>query len=264
MAKPSPRALSVIDKQTLSPNLLRIALGGDALEDFPADAAGGYVKLVLPEDKTPADSTITAKMIDLIAQKKVRMRSYTVRAFDANTLRLTLDIVSHGDKGPASTWANHCVIGDRIIVNGPGAVKLVDNTADWFFIAGDMTALPAISVNLEQLPSDAKGYAVIEIIDEADKQTINAPDGIQIIWVVNPTPDKPNTLLADAVKIRPWLEGKPSVWVASEFETMRNLRRFFRKERNIEKNDIYISSYWKMGDTDEGNKAAKKSDPEAE
>ena len=38
------------------------------------------------------------------------------------------------------------------MVSGPGPKKLVDMNADWFLIAGDMSALPAISVNLEKLP----------------------------------------------------------------------------------------------------------------
>jgi NADPH-dependent ferric siderophore reductase len=87
---------------------------------------------------------------------------------------------------------------------------------------------------------------------------------VTVHWVINPHPDKPNTQLADKVKSLPWLDGEPSVWVASEFETMRNLRRYFKQEHNLARDHLYVSSYWKMGDTDEGHKAAKKIDPEAE
>lgn len=262
MAKPAPRTLTVINKQQLSPNMQRIILGGDALGDFPAGYEGGYIKLMLSELAHTSSGPV-AKLVQALNSKKGVMRSYSVRDFDAKSRKLTLDFVDHGDGGPASAWANHCNIGDKITISGPGPVKLVNNDSDWFFIAGDMTALPAISVNLEQLLADAKGYAVIEIIEEQDKQTINVPDGIEVHWVINPHPDSPNTLLADKVRSLKWLDGKPNVWVASEFETMRNLRRYFKKERLVDREDIYISSYWKMGTTDEGNKMAKKSDPEA-
>jgi len=247
--------------------MLRIVLGGEALADFPEGQEGGYIKLILPEEGQSISDLPQTALIELLAKKSVRVRSYTVRAFDAKACQLTLDFALHSNSyatlGPACEWAKHCTVGDNIIINGPGAVKLVDNAADWFFLAGDMTALPAISVNLEQLPEDAKGYAVIEVIDEADKQNIKAPEGVDIHWVINPHPDQANTLLADKVKSLAWPEGKPNVWVASEFESMRALRRYFKQERQVARGDIYVSSYWKMGDTDEGNKAAKKIDPEA-
>ena len=262
MTKPPPCTLSVIEKQQISPNMQRIILGGKALKEFPTGFEGGYIKLNLSE-LAKSNNELVYERVQALNAKKPVMRSYTIRHFDPAAGKLTLNFMNHGDGGPACAWSTHCNIGDEITISGPGAVKRVNNDADWFLIAGDMTALPAICVNLEQLPPDSTGYAVIEIIDEQDKQTINCPKGFEIHWVINPQPDRANTLLADKVKSLPWLEGKPNVWVASEFETMRNLRRYFKQERLVGREDIYISSYWKMGTTDEGNKMAKKSDPEA-
>jgi len=262
MTKPPPRTLTVVDKQPISPNMQSIVLGGEALNDFPTGFEGGYIKLNLSE-VAKSNNELVYERVQALNAKKPVMRSYTIRQFDPAAGKLTLNFMNHGDGGPACAWSSHCTIGDNITIGGPGAVKRVDNDADWFFIAGDMTALPAISVNLEQLPKEAKGYAVLEIIDEQDKQTIKRPTGIEVHWVINPHPERSNTLLADTVKNLPWLEGRPNIWVASEFETMRNLRRYFKQERLVDREDIYISSYWKMGTTDEGNKIAKKSDPEA-
>ena len=66
-------------------------------------------------------------------------------------------------------------------------------------------------------------------------------------------------MMLECVKSKAWLEGTPYIWIAAEFETARTLRRHFAEERQIKK-DRYISSYWKIGDTDEGNKLAKKMD----
>ncbi len=248
MSGRSVRQLHVVRKHHLSPNMIRIVLGGQSLSDFPTDMAGGYVKLRFPVE----------------GRNKPIMRSYTIRTFDPQLLELTLDFVSHGDNGPASAWAINAQIEDQIEVDGPGGVKLLDSSADWFFIAGDMTALPAIAVNLEALPEDAKGYAVIEVLSEADKQTLHAPKGVELHWVINSKPDQPNSCLINAVKALPWLDGVASVWCASEFESMRSLRRYFKTERLVERGRAYASSYWKMGETDEGNKAAKRADTEAD
>ena len=44
---------------------------------------------------------------------------------------------------------------------------------------------------------------------------------------------------------------------------MRRMRRYFREGLGIEKRAMYVSSYWKIGDTDEGMKLAKRMDTEA-
>lgn len=236
-----------MSKQALTKNMLRIVLTGDELSHFPEGYESGYVKLNFT-----------------LSTGKKCVRSYTVRAFDLDALTLTLDFVVHGDNGPASAWAMSVKDGETIVVDGPGPVKLVDMAADWFLICGDMTALPAISVNLEQLPKEAKGCAVIEIANEDDKQHINLPEGIDLQWVINPHPDTPNTILSDAVMALPWGgQGRPYVWLATEFTTMRHLRRYFKQDRQVAKDNLYVSSYWKMGDPDEGHKAAKKADVEA-
>jgi NADPH-dependent ferric siderophore reductase len=246
------RTLTVLSKKNITPCMIRIVLGGEELVNFPEGQESGYIKLHFFPNGEDANS------------QKPLVRSYTIRAFDPQLKELTLDFVAHGESGPASTWALHVQVGDQITTDGPGAVKLVDMSADWFFIAGDMTALPAMSVNLEKLPENAKGYAVIEVLSEEDKQHLITPSEIAIHWVINPHPDKENTCLIDTVKTLAWLEGEPNIWVASEFEGMRNLRRYFKQEKQVERGQLYASSYWKMGETDEGNKAAKKSDAEAD
>ena len=58
--------------------------------------------------------------------------------------------------------------------------------ADWYPLAGDMAALPALSINIERLPDHARGYCVIEVACEADRQQFRHPSGMELIWVVNP------------------------------------------------------------------------------
>ena len=61
-----------------------------------------------------------------------------------------------------------------------------------------------------------------------------------------------------------WLSGTPYPWFAGEFDAMRNVRRYFRDERAIDRHRMYVSCYWKLGDTDEGMKRAKRLDAEAD
>lgn len=237
-----PRQLVVTRITDVTPNMRRITLGGDDLADFPHDQESGYVKLVLEHDG-----------------ETVR-RTYTVRKFNPDTRELDIDFVLHGDEGPASAWAMHASVGDAIPVGGPGPKKLVDFSADWFLIAGDMTALPALSVNVEQLPRNARGYVAIEILDSGDVQELPFPEGVEVHWVVNPHPSEDHHPLLDKIREFEFLPGKPSMWVAGEFHTSRAIRRYLKFEKNVQRDELYASSYWHIGLSEDRHKVAKSAD----
>lgn len=244
------RLTTVISSHALTPNMQRIVLGGPELADFPPGQESGYIKLLFGDDPDTR-----------------RVRTYTVRAFDANKTQLVVDFALHGEgeeAGPASHWARHAKAGDEILVGGPGDKKLVNMDADWFLLAGDMTALPAISCNLEQMPSDARGYAVIEVVSEADCQPLDTPDNIAIHWVINPHPGSNQNALLDRIRTLPWLDGKPSIWAACEFSAMRTLRKFFKQEKQVQRDELYVSSYWKLGRSEDQHKVDKREDAMAE
>lgn len=258
MSKYRPYELTVSKSQRITPNMQRITLQGEDLAEFKTDDEGSYVKLVFPvEEALPDDEGAN-----------VIMRTYTIRKFNPYDLTLQIDFVLHGElgknSGPASSWATRTKPGDTMPIFGHGKVKAATLEADWFLFAGDMTALPAISCQLEQLPADAKGYAVIEINSEQDQQSLQKPDGIDILWVINPQPNTVNTVLSDAVKTLPWLSDTPSIWAACEFSNMRLLRTYFKKEKQVSRENLYISSYWKVGQSEDKHKVIKRQDAIAE
>ena len=87
--RPAPRTLTVLSSQRLSPSMIRVTLGGEAMRDFPPDFAGGYVKLML----APAS-----------ANGKAIIRTYTIRHQHAEAI--DLDFALHGGAaaGQASGW----------------------------------------------------------------------------------------------------------------------------------------------------------------
>lgn len=140
---------------------------------------------------------------------------------------------------------------------------MVPPDADWYFIAADMTGLPAAMCNLEMLPPGARGYGVFEITTESDRQEVEVPEGFELRWVVNPTPNAVKGVLLDAVKQMTWLDGDPFVWTACEFDTMRALRTYYRDERAVDRQMIYLSSYWRAGRTEDQHKVDKRKDAQA-
>ncbi len=219
----------------------RIKFKDDDLSLFPHNQASGYPKLSFEDE----DGT------------EVK-RAYTIRAFNGETL--ALDFFDHQPLGPASGWAQSARVGSILRAFVPGEKKLAYPEADWFFFGGDMSSLPGISVNLEALKASAKGYAVISVPHETDKQSLLHPAGIQLIWVIDSAITKPCLALTEKIRSLEWLEGVPYPWFAGEFEGMRDIRRFFKDEMKIDRKNMYLSCYWKTGTADEGMKKAKVSD----
>ncbi|MCV5657286.1 siderophore-interacting protein, partial [Escherichia coli] len=77
------------------------------------------------------------------------------------------------------------------------------------------------------------------------------PADMELIWLTE------QQTLADSVHELEWLDGNASVWCACEFDSMRALRQYFRNEKEVDRENIYISSYWKLGVSEDGNKMIK-------
>ncbi|WP_108127551.1 siderophore-interacting protein [Saccharospirillum mangrovi] len=244
MPAPASHELEVIRAVDVTPHMRRVTLNILPGSDFPTDQASAYFKLLFP----------------VPGQDRPLMRTYTIRA--QRGAEIDVDFALHEPAGMASHWAKTAEPGDRIQIRGPGPKKMLNHDADWFLLAGDMTSLPAISVNLAQLPAHARGHAVIEITDPADVQDLARPAGIELHWVHAPSADPSGQRLLTAVQGLDWMAGTPSVWVACEFNSMRALRQHFRDYADIPKSHFYISSYWKMGANEDDHKMAKREDNE--
>lgn len=244
MSKPSPRTLEVIRAKYITPNMRRVTLGGSELADFPTDQESAYIKLIFPQAR----------------DEKPLIRTYTISGQRYN--EIDVDFALHAAEGPASIWARNAKPGHQILVGGPGPKKLINKQADWFLLAGDMTALPAITVNISQLPDDACGYVILEVATEADMQSIKVPKNIKIHWVIAATVEPDTSALLEIIRGLPWLSGQPAVWVACEFHSMRLLREYFKMKHELLKTHLYISSYWKIHSTEDQHKIEKRNDAE--
>ena len=128
----------------------------------------------------------------------------------------------------------------------------------------DMSALPAISANLERMDRGARGVAVLEIQREEDAIEINAPEGVEIQWLVNPAPGLHPDLLVAALRKVQRPEGTLAGWAACEFEALKKLRSFLRDEIGVSPRNLYTSSYWKLGLNETEHKVVKREDAEVQ
>lgn len=256
--RPSPQTtLEVIASAWLSPDLVRITLGGAQFDEFPdRPETDKYAKLYFP----PAGSTLEPPY-DLAAlretlqfQELPTLRTYTIRRVDHAAGTLDIDFVVHGDSGIAGPWAAHAVAGDRLTMSAPGGGYAPDAAADHHVLIGDESAIPAIWSALEAMPA---GAAVTTIIEARSPQhRIPEPDGARVQWV-DADHDEPGARLVDAVSALPWPDGRVQVFAHGERGAMKLLRPLLT-ERGVARADLSLSAYWAHGRTEDVFQAEKR------
>lgn len=252
--RPGPRVLTVKTAWRLTPNMIRVVFAGPELAGFPEGRDGGNCKLMIP-DVGETRGSFADRLAD---GPKPITRTYTVRKYDAQTGELSIDFVAHGDNGPASRWASHATAGDFLGFAGPSAPKVARFDADWYLVAADPSAIPVAAAALEAMPRNAKGLAIFEVTAPEDRQDIDIPEGIDAHWLVHPIPLFPSTAQEDLIRAFDWPTGRVQTCIAGESSVIRSLRGFLANEKQVPRDDTYISGYWKIGMVEDEHQAAKR------
>jgi NADPH-dependent ferric siderophore reductase len=262
----------VVRSEQLTSHMIRMVLGGSGFDTFtPSDFTDSYVKLVFVADGVemaalPQPLTLDS-FSEVSAAEQPVVRTMTVRRADPAVREIVVDIAVHGEHGTAGRWAATAQPGQPAYLMGPSGAYAPDPAADWHLLAGDETALPAISVALEALPANAIGQAFIETAEAEDEIPLTAPAGVQINWIyrggradlVGEDRAGDQAPLIEAVKSALWLPGQVHAFVHGEAQAvMHNLRPYIRKDRGVEAKWASISGYWRRGRTEETFRQWKK------
>ncbi len=251
-----PRVAEVVATEHLTPQVIRLTLGGAGLENFAAGPfSDHYVKLQLPPEGAGYEAPFDLEQVkaDLPRDRWPRVRTYSVRAWDATRGELTIDFVNHGSSGVAGPWAAAAEPGDRVQLIGPGGAYAPDPEADWHLMAGDACVLPAIAASLERVPAGRPVRAVIAVDGPEEEQPLESPGDLDVVWVhrdaaaeLEPDP------VVEAVRNLRFPPGRVHGFVHGEAGAVRELRRHLLAERGLPIADLSISGYWKRRRTEEG------------
>jgi NADPH-dependent ferric siderophore reductase len=268
----------VVRREELTSHMFRVVLGGSGFDTFtPSKFTDSYVKLVFVGDDVDMASLPQPLTLDSFADlppaEQPVVRTLTVRRADPAAREIAIDVVVHGEHGAAGLWAATAEPGQPVYLMGPSGAYAPDPAADWHLLAGDETALPAISVALEALPANAIGQALIEIAGPEDEIPLTAPQGVRIDWIyrggradlIGEDRAADFAPLIEAVKSAPWLPGQVHAFVHGEAQAvMHNLRPYIRKDREVDAKWASISGYWRRGRTEETFRQWKRELAEAE
>lgn len=182
--------------ERLSPSFLRVTFTGEDLEDYADLGYDARTKLFFPTadgyQHLPRGEDWYLRWRDLPDEQRNTIRTYTTRAVRPDVREVDVDVVLHGDAGPASRWANRVQPGDPLVLMGPNAASDGPHGGVEFslpeaqrpvLLAGDETAVPAIAVILEQLPEETTGAAYLEVPEPGDQWQLRAPAGVSVTWL---------------------------------------------------------------------------------
>ena len=293
-------AVQVSGLQRLSPSFLRVTFTGADLADCAPNGWDQRIKVLLPLPgrglaDCPTGADWYAEWRALPAERRNPIRTYTVRAARPAAREMDVDFVLHGAAGPASAWAETAAVGDEVALVAPNA-RFPGPTGrfEWhppadascLLVAGDETAVPAISAIVESLPAGPPARVFLEVPTAADILPLAVPAGVEVTWLPRrtaeaATPAPHGTRLSAAV-VRAALElpgragqapqplddvdvdaeilwevpeglprttSGPYAWLAGEAGTVKGLRRHLVQEAGLDRASVAFMGYWRHGKT---------------
>lgn len=298
-----PFVVRVARLQRLSPSFLRVTFTGADMADFASNGPDQRIKVVLPlpgqaHVDFPADPDWYGAWRAQPVERQMPIRTYTVRELRPEVGEVDVDFVLHGATGPTSAWAATATGGEEVVLIGPNA-RFPGPTGgfEWhpptdaacLLIAGDETAVPAVSAIVEALSAGQRARVLLEVPTSADVLDVAAPAGVEISWLPRrtgdggaPAPhgrlltaavvtavDELSGVLAPATGLPledvdvdagilwevpdegslPRCSSGIYAWLAGEAGVVKGLRRHLVQDRGVDRRSVAFMGYWRDGRT---------------
>ena len=230
-----------------SPHLMRITLTGPDLRGLELGLPAASVRLLLPPVGTNEVVVPTWNGNEFLFEHGERpvIRTLTPLQFDPGTPELDVEVVRHGH-GPLSTWAAAARPGDRGALSGPGRGYEVDPSAPSYLLAGDESALPAITQLIPLLPATAEVLVLIEVGSLEARIDLPPHPHLTEQWHQLPADARGGDALVAGV-LGVDLDPEVRVWAAGEAAAVQRIRKYLFDERGLTRSRAVVRGYWKHG-----------------
>lgn len=249
-----PLLLQVVRTEHLAPSFKRIILGGEALADYPDDAAGAHIKVLVPrpgQERPPLPTLGEGRpRWEVPPGERPFVRTYTIRSVDVAAREVALEFVIHTHGGPAATWAQNATPGDWIAISTPGSPFHFPAHCTWYLFAGDPSALPGIAARLETLPAGAQATVLIEAPSADEAIELPHADRFTVRWLTQDRSASGESPLVEAVRALT-IPPDAAIYAAGEAASMTEIRTHVRQTLGIPREQVYVLPYWKQGVNEE-------------
>ena len=289
-------AVRVAQTERLSPSFLRVTFTGPELDLFADNGYDQRIKLVVPLPDSgvrhlPTGPDWYARWRALPAEQRNPVRTYTVRAVRPHLGEVDLDIVLHGDVGPASRWAGSVEPGEALALLGPDA-RYDGRPRRGGVPATPRHHRPPAGRRRDRCPGDrlhcraaparhpGRGAArggrgrrcarrrraagVHRDLAAPRGRPARRPAGPAVRAAADrlldpaPLPEPVDLPEPDVDTDVLWevpdepAAGRPYVWLAGEAAMIRDLRRYLVAERGLDRRSVAFMGYWRVGRTEDG------------
>jgi NADPH-dependent ferric siderophore reductase len=248
--RPRPYPAIVTDVARHGTHLVRVTFGGGELAGFRWPGPASHLKVFLPEpgghevELPPADEN--GLMVLLPGQPRPTTRTFTPLRWDEAAGRLDVEFLLHGH-GPAAQWAARARPGDALAVSQPRRRYDVLPDSGWLLLAGDESALPAITTLLHVLEPTLAVQILVEVEDPGHEIDLPKHPDAELSWVPRGTGQHPGTALTDAVAAWTPPPGPGQVWAACEARAVRDIRGHLLGRHGLPSERVLTRGYWRDG-----------------
>lgn len=223
-ADPRVHRLEVLRSERVSPSFQRVTVVGDDLHEFGGMGFDQWFRLFLPVPgsdslRLPRATTSLwyAQYLAIPEAERPHCANYTVREFrpagpagagagagaagagagaagaagagGASRAELDIDFVLHrggsGElEGGAAIWACAARPGDALGLLDQGVLFNAPDDATEIHLVADETGLPGTEGIVRSLHRASVGSVIQEVPTRADVRPLDAPDGVEVTWVV--------------------------------------------------------------------------------
>lgn len=209
----------------LHPRMRRLTFAADEFGTFAVEGPDECFGWLLPTGGQP------------------RLRWYTIRAHRPELAEIDVDVVLHGDGGPASWFAARARPGDRSEFRSSGAAYAPPDGGGAQLLLADETSVPALAAIVRSLPAGTSGVrAVVELPDESWTYELG---GEVEVDRRHRGDQAPGSCLRAAVASEPY--PLAYAWVCAEASGVRAVRRRLVEGWRLDRRRITFSGYWRHG-----------------
>ncbi len=243
--------MTVAAVSDLGGGMRRITFAADELGSFRRVGADEYFGLLMPRGGgtlTLPDASrenVRAAIADMPEGHRPDLRWYTIRAHHALNRTIDVDVVTHGDSGPGSTWACAAQVGDHVGFRSGGALFRGHECDGPMVLVADETALPALAAIIDAHP-EVVGRATIHV-EVADRAVLAAYAlGGADVHVHDRTDGVPGSAVLPALRGCD-LGDVAYGWLCGESGLVTEGRRRLVREGGVDRRHVLFSGYWKLG-----------------
>ncbi|TCL68118.1 DUF2218 domain-containing protein [Rhizobium sp. BK251] len=243
---PDFHEIEVVGARNITPHMRRVTVACASPVSFLD--GGLHVRLLIPPTgrvpvwprRRPDGRIEWPKGDDELA-----VRIYTIRNVDVGAGTMDIDFVLHEGEGmPGASWAANAKPGDRAGLLGPGGGG-VPKASD-LILAGDETALPAISRIAAEVPAGTRLKLFIEVDNPSEEQPLPSAGHLDLTWLYrNGAAAGTTRMIEKAVRLAvSTCSSETFVWVGCERAEAKAIRDYLKNGLHRDRQLMSIGAYW--------------------